>query len=120
MKLFRRSKKPLPLEERIVGLWEVEETESLGMILPGDGSTISFEPCVDSIGKCSGFLAEDRSTNALTYQLSTKGSLLVIKGSEGSNGDLFSGEWNIESFTKNKLTMKTDDLLGEVTLKLGK
>lgn len=110
----------LPLEDLIVGKWEVDETDALGLTLPGDGSTLTFEACENGVGRGSDFLAEDGSTCAFVYSIDTEKPGLNIEGTDDIAKGAYAGEWIVESYTRRRLKLRGHNLLGEVVLTLTK
>lgn len=109
----------LPVSERILGTWTIKESVIFGATIPGDGSTLTFNECT-SICTGADYLAEDDSMGSFTYSFNSDNTVLIIDDSDASVGGSYSGEWTIEGFTNNAITLKGNTLFGEFIMRFTK
>lgn len=88
----------LTSQEMLEGKWIINSSELLGSVVPGDGSYLVFNACVDSV--CSGvdYKASDSSTGAFTYLLNGDATSLQIVDTT-SDGGSYNGTWDILELT---------------------
>ncbi len=100
--------------DRIVGTWTLSQSVVLGITVPGDGSTLTFNECTAT---CAGidFQASDDSSGTFTYELTSDNTILSIIDNDSSAGGAYSGDWAISSFTNNSITLSASTFIGDVS-----
>lgn len=100
--------------DRIVGTWTLSKSVVLGITVPGDGSTLTFNECTAT---CAGidFQASDDTSGTFTYELTSNNTILSIIDNDSSAGGAYSGDWTISSFTNNSITLSASTFIGNVS-----
>lgn len=109
----------LPVEQRIVGTWTIQNSIIFDQQIPGDGSTLTFKECKTT---CSGtdYLGSDESTGTFTYAFIENDTVLSIDDDDSEAGGSYTGDWNIEQFTNSTLTLSGDTFFGKVSFTFSK
>lgn len=108
---------PQTPQERLVGVWIIDNTNFLANDFPGDGSYLQFNSCS---GDCSGedHDASDPSTGAFTYTLNGEASIAISDTmTEGGN---YNATWDILTFTDSELRMTAEFFWAPMIVEMSK
>jgi len=101
--------------ERIMGKWTVDSQTLFDVKVPGDGSWLSFDGC--ATGDCTGvdYMASDETSGTFSYSFNADKTKLILVDNDSEAGGNYSGEWTIDKFSNNTLTIWIDTGLVGIT-----
>ena len=110
---------PANVYEKISGTWNTS-MNMLGMDIPGDGSTLSFDNCDEP--PCTGrdYEATDKTTGTFTYKFIEADSKILIVD-EDENGGNYNATWSVLDFDKDYLRITGEfPIFGNMQMELSK
>lgn len=111
---------PANVYEKISGTWTINQMNMLGMNIPGDGSTLTFEFCDQP--PCTGqdYEASGETTGTFTYEFVENDTKIVIID-EDENGGNYNTTWSVLDFGTQELRMSGDfSIFGSMLLEMSK
>ena len=111
---------PANVYEKISGTWNISSMNMLGMDIPGDGSTLSFDNCDEP--PCTGrdYEATDETTGTFTYKFVEEDSKILIVDEDEKGGN-YNATWSILDFDKDYLKITGEfPIFGSMQMELRK
>ena len=111
---------PENVYERISGTWSIESMNMLGLDIPGDGSTLTFEKCDEP--PCIGrdYEATDKTTGEFTYEFVENDTKIVIVDEDEKGGN-YNATWDVLDFDKDNLRITGEfPIFGNMQMELRK
>lgn len=106
-------------EKTIQGKWTIDKVTFWGITSDGDGSYLKFNSCDNDVCIGEDYKSSDQTTGTFDYELSSDETRLIIND-ESPDGGSWSGDWTIEKFTENELTISLSTFLGTATYEMSK
>lgn len=113
-----KKEEELTPKEMFEGKWTITSQEILAVVVPGDGSYLTFNSCAST---CSGidYKASDASTGTFTYTIDDDATEIVIDDTTSAGGN-YNFTWDILELTEEKFRMTTTTILGNMKIEMSK
>lgn len=106
-------------QEMLVGKWNIESTELLGSVVPGDGSYLRFAGDGYS-GTGTDFKMSDTTTGSFTYTMNDEGTSLAIVDTMAAGGN-YNFTFDISALTETRFECSTNTgFFGVMKMKMKK
>lgn len=113
--VFTNCKKEPTPQEMLVGKWVITSQEVLAVVIPGDGSYLTFAS--DNTG--TDYKASDQTAGSITYTLNDEATEITIVD-QSSNGGSYNYVWDILDLNESTFRITTSTIFGNLKIEMSK